>query len=316
MNPYYPASQLGRMVRYIRGLKHRSLVPSVVFLGSSRFQSAILPEVFLDEDETGRVRFMNWSQPSFGWWEFSKVFSRVDLDLLDIRVFVVEVNPWTFSTHSRDPITKKISRYSREAEYWGNVQDIPATDGFLSAVELVYRMCLPRRSLYDWVIAVKLCLEPSRAFELDPPRYHGDKEAEEKQRNNPHFFPENISRCHMLNYTFSEPKANQFKRFLRKLAMQGAEVILVHPPVVAEYYGYVNSDEARRREFKKHKKFLDELSLEYMFVNWQLPSDAQLTDDIFVDYGHCTLSGASSFSKRLTGRLRSEVEQAVARDGL
>jgi len=311
MNPYDSASRIGRIVRYIRGLQQQPSVPSVVFLGSSRFHSAILPEVFLDGFENDHLRFMNWSQPSFGWWEFSKAFARVDLDPLDIRVFVVEVNPWTFTTHSRHPITKKKSTYRREAENWGNMEDVLTTDSFLAGGELVYRMFLPRRTLHDWLAAVKLRSQPPRALNIEPPRYHCDKEAEETLKNNPDFFPENISRCHMLDYVFSDRKAKQFQRFLQGLVMQGAEVILVHPPVVSEYYGYVNSNAARRSEFEKHTKFLDKLSSQYVFVNWQVPTDAKLTDAIFVDYGHCSLSGASSFSHALASELQKDIEQSL-----
>jgi len=262
------------------------------------------------------VRVLNWSQPSTGWWEYSKIFKRVDLDALDIRCLIIEVNPWTFTTYSQHPITKKRSKYRRETENWGNTEDILATTRLADGMELAYRMYLPRRSLLNWIGTVRLQLRKSEALALEPPWYHSDMEAEAKQRDNPDFFPENISRCHMLDYKFSNNRTKRFEQFLQDISDQGHEVILVHPPVVAEYYEYVNSDEKRRREFEKHKKFLDDLSSKYVFVNWQIPMDAELTDDIFVDYGHFSFSGASLYSQLLARTLGKNIEQAVARDGL
>jgi hypothetical protein len=317
LRPYLPQTRMGMVVRYLRSMETHPPAPTVLFLGSSRFHSAILTSVF-DAEFRGRgIRFLNCSQPSIESWEFSRILQCVDLRALRVRVCIVEVDPWSFSKYSCHPVTKEVQKYRRELDIWGTFRDIMAVEDPLVKGELLFRRYVPRRSLSE-LIRTAYIWRALRGCDatLSPPRYHGDADAEAERRADSNFRPEKIARCHMLNYTFSRACATQFIRFIGELSQAGITVVVVHPPVVAGYYDYVRVDPRREREFLKHMRFLDVIGSRYSFVNWQRPEDAGLTPDAFIDYGHLSLSGARQFSAALATQTKAVIEQGVARGGL
>ncbi len=313
---YWPDSRISEMVRYLRAeTRQATATPSVLFLGNSRFRSAIVPEVFEAHLQSGPpVRFINCAQPSMSYWEFSKVFDHLDAKRLNVRACVIEVDPWTFSRYECHAITKEPVRHRREIETWGTAREILAVEGTLLKTRLLVQRYLPRHSVSQYIRAAEhLAKGPSEtAGTLPRPPYHADRTLEHKLRDNPNFFAENISQYHMTNYTFSTTKANEFSRFLRTLTGQGITVLLVHPPVRKAYFNYVLTDPNRRKEFDKHLSFLDKLGAEYDFVNWQTPAEGGMSDDVFVDYGHLSLEGANIYSNALAQTLAPPLRKALA----
>ena len=316
--PYWPQSEIGKIIQYLRDESLKALeAPSVLFLGSSRFRSAIVPSIFEGRFQersawAAGARFLDCSQPSLSYWEFSKVFSRIDLDALKARVCVLEVDPWTFNRYGRHPVTKELVRHRFELGAWGTFQEIMSVDGALLKGKLLWQRYLPRHSLADYVQAIRCARETSPlGIALPPAPYHVDRIKEDSLRTNLDFSAEHISRCQMIDYEFSKRKADDFCHVVKNIENHGITVMVVHPPVRKEYFEYIESSPKRNAEFGKHRAFLQALSAEHVVVNWQVPEDAGMKTEAFVDYGHFTLQGAKTFSEALADRLIGPIEQAI-----
>lgn len=298
---------MARIVRFLRyeGAREKQGQPTVLFLGSSRFQSCIVPAVFEEQARQwgADVRFINVSHPGVDWWEFSRLIPYVDLRRLNARACVIEVNPWAFNRLA------KRRPYGRECPVWGRYDDVMSVPGFKARVEIAWSLTFPRRTVTDWYSVFRGALDSTPADErLPTAEYQFDPVLEAKQRANPTFMTTNIVQTHMFQYTFSSGKAAAFRAFLADLRAQGIEIVLVHPPVNGRYFDYIRASEERSFEYARHLAFLGELSREFRIYAAQIPADIGLDDTIFVDYGHFTFAGARAFSELLALSMKDLVE--------
>ncbi len=316
--PYLPDSEMARVVRFLRyeGRTAAAGVPSVVFLGSSRFQSCIVPGVFDEQADRWGIdaRFVNASHPAMEYWEFLRILPYVNMADINAGVCVVELNPFTFNWQLKHTVTKELQYYRRESPVWGRIRDLRTAVGVRAKLKLLWSLMFPRRTFRDWSFAIRgMSRTAPPAETLPPAAYQYDHELEEKQRNDPDFMPENIARCHMYNYTFSMKKRAIFEQFLRELEGRKLDIVLVHPPVSDRYFGCIRESGQRSAEYDKHLAYLEELSERYRTLFWQTPSDAGLDDSIFVDYGHFTLDGARIFSDLVAAGMEDVIRRMGTR---
>ncbi|MDD3605022.1 MAG: hypothetical protein PHD86_07530 [Kiritimatiellae bacterium] len=304
---------MARVVRFLRYEAAREdQRPSVLFLGSSRFQSCIVPEVFEKQARQwgGDVRFINASHPAMEYWEFLRILPYVNMADINAGVCVIELNPFTFNRQLKHTVTKELQYYRREYPIWGRFRDLRTAVGVSAKTRLFWSLILPRRTFRDWSVSTRGIAGRLPEAELLPrAEYQYDMKLEEKQRNDPDFKPHNIARCHMYNYTFSEKKKDDFEQFLGELERRNLDIVLVQPPVSDRYFDYIRESEKRSAEYDRHLVYLEELSGRYRTLFWQTPADAGLDESIFVDYGHFTRDGARVFS----GIMAAAMEDAVRR---
>ncbi len=315
--PYKADSRLGPVVRYLRyesSLRIDS--PSVIFMGSSRFNSCIQPDVFdaCAVRQGLNARFLNVTHAAMGSWEFAKLVSWIDLGAMNTRVCVVEVNPWTFNKHITYA-NKRLFPYCREVASWGTLREVWSVKGLVTKCKLVLSMVLARKSVGDWVdIGERSYGSDDVVTHLPAPFYHSDREKEVVLRDNPGRRAENISKLHMWRYQFSAEKRDQFLAFIALLEAQGIAVVLVQPPVRESYFDYVKESTERFDEYQKHVAFMTDVSKDVSVFFWQVPKDAGLNEHVFVDYGHFSLDGASVFSGILAGRMEDIIAQLNGRE--
>lgn len=309
--PYHNSSRLGKVVRSLwANQSSNKNDATVLFIGSSRFHSCIVPSVFnaYAQNKGIDVSFHNIAQPNMGYWEFSRIFTVVPPSSLNTKLVIIEVNPRTFNVKRMNPLTKEIVRYPMEFEHWASLAEILNAESLGMKIELLYKRIIPNQSLIErlWTLHYFINLEKIDS-DLDVPEYHFDKDKELKIRKDPVFFPENISQYHMMNYRFSVKKRDRFLQFLSFLRNQGCQVIIVQPPVKETYFDYVRSDANMVNEYQKHLAFLKQLSLDTVVINWQTPDEANLDESVFVDYGHFTLKGAKTFSGLLLSNITEQI---------
>jgi hypothetical protein len=309
--PYHSSSRIGTIVRSLWAHQSNSKKnPSVLFLGSSRFHSCILPSVFNEYAQNNGIDvfFQNLAQPDMNYWVFSRIFTYVPPSSLNAKLIVIEVSPRTFNIKRRHPITKEVSLYPREFEQWASMEEILSVEPLGVKIEFLFKRLVPNQSLRDRLWTLKNIIKADAANpNLPAPEYHLDKEKEMKLRKDPVYFPENVSRHYMMKYRFSDSKKDSFLKFLVYLRNKGIQVIIVQPPVKESYFDYVRSDAKMTNEYKKHTAFLKQLSLDYVVINWQTPDMANLNESVFVDYGHFSLEGARKFSGLLLSRIKDEI---------
>jgi hypothetical protein len=310
--PYNNSSRIGKIVRSLWANKaNKKNEATALFIGSSRFHSCIVASIFNEyaQKKGIDISFHNLAQSNMDYWEYSRVFTYVLPSSLNTKLVVIEVSPQTFNAKRRNPITKEIIKYPREFEHWASLEEILSTESLGIKIELLYKKLVPRQSLKDRLWTLKNIINTDAINpDLPIPEFHYDKDKEMKLRKDPTFFPENISRHHMMNYYFSDKKKDSFLKFLCNLRNQGCEVIIVQPPVKEQYFDYIRSDADMLKEYQQHIAFLKQLSLDYVLINWQTPDMANLNESVFVDYGHFTLEGAKQFSGLLLSSIKEQID--------
>ncbi len=309
-------SRIGKIVRCLEQNLENSAADDeklVVFMGSSRFHSAIHPATFNELDSTGSMRFLNLAQPSFGPWQALVILRETTQSLDNIDMLVLEINPWTFNRSIINPVTRIPEDYPHEFDVWASFDERNAVES-LDVRSRLMANYIPRRTLREYVNLATGKLEPV-ADTIPPPLYHSDQADEDRRREDSNFFPENISRYHLTEYTFSSRKAAILEELLAFCDDNGIRVVLVHPPVKATYYDYVLNDERRRTEFENHRRFIQGLQHKYPVFFWETPEDCQLDDQVFIDYGHFSFEGALAFSRHLARQLRDVFDNEAALNG-
>ena len=304
-------SRIGKIVRCLElnlAAAQESDEKLVVFMGSSRFHSAIHPPSFAPLDSSGNTRFLNLAQPSFGPWQALVVLRETGKPLEDIDLLVLEINPWTFNQYIINPVTRIPEEYPHEFDVWASFDERFAMESWPVRSKLMASY-VPRRTLKQYVDLATGKLEPV-ADSIPPPLYHSDRQDEERRRKDENFFPENISRYHLTEYIFSSRKAAILDELLDFCDEHSIPVVLVHPPVKASYYDYVLKDDRRRSEFEAHRRFIRGLAERYPVFFWETVRDCNLDDQIFIDYGHFSFDGALTFSRHLANQLR----ELIAKD--
>ncbi|MEC7501982.1 MAG: hypothetical protein VX970_09650 [Planctomycetota bacterium] len=314
--PYRDDSRLGKVVRH---LWHHTKVKTdtagneirtVLFLGSSVFDSCILPEVFERQSAGQNLRFINTARSSMYHWHYSKILPLVDLKALRTKICVIEIAPWTFNKNTQELDSEKIWLPS-ELDSWGNLDEVWVVSSWKRKCRFLAKMAVPKLSLRDYLLIAKnVCKGGPGVPELRGPLYHHDQAKAESQRKNHLFFAQNISKRHLANYEFSDFKRDQFMQLVKSLENQGIEIVFVQPPVKKNYFNHIQNNPRLANEFRKHFQFLDELATQYKTLVWPTREDAGLQDSHFVDYGHFTFNGAKKFSAMLTDAMHGMLTTA------
>jgi hypothetical protein len=304
--PYLPDSLMAQVTRFLRteARKGGGQPPATLFLGSSRFHSCILPQVFADTASQFGVdmKFLNAAMPTMEYWEFMRLLPHVDLKALGVKICVIEINPWSFNKQQQYSLFDPY--YRAESGTWGTLRDTLDNDRILVKLKLCYLLTFPRRTFKDWYFTLRaFCGKGGDEDHLPGPEYHYNREKESKLRTDPVHMAVNIVEVQMLNYRFCKRKRAEFDDFLKRLEAKGITVVLAEPPITAGYYDFVWASREKSAEYQKHLDYLAELSKRYTTVFWPTPSDAGLDESIFVDYGHYTLDGARSYSERLAAAM-------------
>lgn len=276
----------------------------IIFLGSSRFQSAINTKTLTEMSHVKNVTFLNLSLASIGPWEYSVVLRNSEIDIPRVKLIILEISPWMFNANALEPHSKKRMSHREDLHRWGTIRERLKIQKTTKRIKAMTIGMIPRNALSDYISAFKKS-EP--IFELGIPIYHVSPEHTKNLRDDPVFKAENISRDHLYNYKFLQSEANILLNLVKELDKAGVTVALVHPPVRSEYYDYLDTDHSYRAEFEKYKNFIKSLSKKHHVVYWEKPPDAGMDNSIFVDYGHFSKEGCELFSRRLN----VEINQAM-----
>lgn len=301
--PYWPETKVGRLFQHLDFLS-KSVdfkKETMIFLGSSRFHSAIRPEII--EKKLLRIdRVINHSQPSMSFWEHSKALNRINLRMLNLKFAVLEINPWTLNRVLCHPVTKEFIYHRRELASWGNIQEILKVEPVYLIPKLIFRHFIPRHSIEDYLAALKNKSRIVKGFRR--PHYHRIQQAEQRRRRDPNFKAVNISQCHLLNYEFSRRKARQFLEFATNLEKNAIDVILIQLPVRRKYFDYIKSKAKLMENYNGHIKFLSNLSKKYPTLIYPTPDEMGMNNSIFIDYGHMSKKGSRRVSHFLAEKLQ------------
>lgn len=304
-------SRIGTVLRYLEGrlADEGAEYDLVVFFGSSRFQTAIDLERLDEVSGSDGVVFLNLSQPSMGPWHYAKVFGHVRGSLARVRVVVFEVSPWMFNRNALHPIKGGPLKLHDEVDKWGTFRERMEIGGTAGRLKAVAFGVIPRYPLSEWVKAVR-GLAPVN--ELTIPAYRRDERLADTLRVDPVFKAENISVAHLSNFEFDDSEAQTLEQLVEKLSSGGARVFVVHPPVRAAYYDYLDRTEGAPAEFRRYKEFFESLSEKCGVLYWDTPADCGFDESIFLDYGHMTREGAAAFTSLVYSEIEGTIERAAA----
>ena len=268
----------------------------VAFIGSSLMHASIDTREFSNYDQWNDFKFVNLAQSSVGPWETLSVLRNCEQSLSSVAVLVVDIGPWSCNENALHPITHDRTDYRREYPKWATFKERLNVLGYQNKLDL-FCSYIPKYSFKEYF---QILLELDGALpQLSLPLSHGVPEVVERLASSETFMAKNISRNHMHDFQFSESKAEQIRELQRLCARCGIELIVIHPPLRACYYEYVDSSEERSEEFGNYMDFLEtELSTRTVF-SLKTPKECGLDESIFVDYGHMSQAGAVLYSRML-----------------
>ena len=276
----------------------------VLFLGSSRFQTAINIRTLAEMSHIKNITFLNPSRPSMGPWHYSVILRNTEMPLSRVKHVFLEISPWMFNANALNPITKESLQLRDEILKWGNIQERLEIKETTQRIEAMTIGMMPRAPLLDFISVLK---EPEPVIETVP-EFEANQNSEKVLGDNPYFKAENISKCHLYKFEFLQSEANKLLELIRELERFGVAVSLIHPPVKSEYYYYLDTDSRYRSEFEKYKNFIKRFSNKHHVIYWETSPDAGLDNSIFVDYGHLSREGSILFTRRLGVEINHFIE--------
>ncbi len=301
-------SRIAKVIRYVNS--RANTPPEIIFMGSSRFESAINPNEFAKSIGLSSYRVLNLAQENMGPWE-ALVILRNTKGISDkARHVVLEIDPMMFNSNAIHPITKKKAPdYPAEFDVWADFGERRHVGSRLGRWKLLVEY-LPflneKRNVREWVETIRTaCTGTSRVETLETMPYFGDKKKEFSLAHDPDFKAENISQCHLHDFEFSTEKSTLFTSLLAYLEERNIDIILVHPPVRKEYYSYVLDNQNMLMEYRKYIAFVEKLRMKHKSILWLTPSDGGLNDSVLMDYGHFTYAGSLEFSRRLAEEMHN-----------
>jgi hypothetical protein len=267
----------------------------VVFLGSSRLQSAAHPATLQAALGDRGLRVLNASQPSFTPWQADHVL-RV-AEGAPIALVVVDVAPWMCNDNLLHAVTGERA---------------PPREGL--QLSLLKRPALDRHDLLGlgWLFQHAVSRQPFGAYlrtwaeqtpgpMLHPPKYHTDEEYIAKMRASERYRGENIGAKHHHDFVFERRELQQIEQTAAWLREQGVSMLVIHLPSRPEYTAMLQDDPRTAAQYAEYLKAVRGLSVPT--VVWETTADAGLDDSIFLDYGHVSIEDSKRFSAALLPEL-------------
>ncbi len=302
-----PEARLANAIRYLRS--QAGARPRVLFLGSSRTQSGIVPEAFAEASGIPRAQILNVAEPSWGAWHALVLLKHAPHVLASVETVFVELTTGSFNENAVHPITHEPAGNPDEFDAWATYSERVQARNAYGRDRLLVESALAltqRKNLNFWCKIGKQILrrEPGKG-EMRPPIFHQEADKAAQLAADPHFEATTISRYHFHNFQFSQREVAVFRELLAFLREHDMEVVIFHPPVRAAYYDYLASDPRMQREFEKFRGFARELATEYRVVYWETLEDAGLDNSAVLDYGHFSREGALRLTRRLYAQIHA-----------
>ncbi len=300
-------SRIGKVIIYLNTTFNEESDKNkfVLFLGSSRFHSAINIKTLTEISHVKNISFLNISRPSMGPWHYSVVLRNTEMPLSRVKQIFLEISPWMFNANALHPISKESFQLRDEILKWGNIQERLEIKETTQRIEAMTISMIPRNPLSDYILVLN---ESEPIIDLVIPELEANQNSEKVLGDNPNFRAENISRCHLYKFEFLQSEANKLLELIRELERSGVAVSIIHPPVRSEYYNYLDTDRRYRAEFEKYKNFIKSFSDNHQVIYWEKPVDCGLDNSIFVDYGHFSKEGSILFTRRLSVEINHLIE--------
>jgi tetratricopeptide (TPR) repeat protein len=301
-------SNLTMIFTYLDLYKPRDV--KVVFLGSSRFVSCIRSDVFAGLSSVDQSKALNLASEGGGTWE-ELLMCRKYPGLLDAApVVVIEIEPWMFNRNQVHPIYKSLHPFEPHFYTWATFQERLEYPDMKMKTLLLADYVWPfseRRSLKDWASAFRIVLEMQEPEpHLSIPVYHYDPVSYQKLASNPDFTAHQMVRYQLNDYELALHKAEYLKRLIDLLQKKTKRIVLLQPPVRAEYIDAIYDNPKYLDTYMQVLKFIHSLENENVHsIIWETPKDCGLDDAVFIDYGHFNAKGAYIFTQRLWSELKA-----------
>ncbi len=169
-----PEARLANAIRYLRSQAEAK--PRVLFLGSSRTQSGIVPEAFAEASGIPRAQILNLAQPSWQAWHALVLLKHAPHVLASVETVFVEVAPEFFNENKVHPITHEPAGNPDEFDTWATYSERVQARNAYTRDRLLVESALAltqRRNLNFWCKIGKQILrrEPGKG-EMRPPIFH------------------------------------------------------------------------------------------------------------------------------------------------
>jgi len=276
-----------------------------VFFGSSRFQTAIRTDVWARRQEVPREAVVNLAVSDGRLWD-ALYMLRQGTGLPDsVDLVVIELSPWEFNRHVRNPVGHP-TLVPDELRYWGGLGDRLAVDDPLLRMRLLGDYLWPlskRRPLEQWDAPTSLAI----AAPPPPPIHHTDPATAAYLAKQEAFQPEHIAANHFFDPEVSAFTARNLSLLLAAVTTKPErEIVLLQLPARRGYFDTVEKSPQGRAFYDEVQRIADSQSGNHVHViAWHTADECGLQEDIFVDYGHLSLSGAAA----MTNRVYDEMER-------
>jgi hypothetical protein len=274
----------------------------VVFFGSSRLQTAIVPQEWAGRAGLRSDQVANLAVNDGRLADASYMVRHAGGLPASIQLVVIEISPWEFNRNGLHPGTGAPNSIPVRTRSLGTLSDRLAVDDITARLQLVADLIWPvyqRRPFLQWDYP-----DPLQAAIPPPPRIHYDLQSRMYLANLEGFRGDKIAAKHFYNAAMSTWAKRNLDVLLSQVRSPTRHVVLLQLPARSAYMGAVNADPQTRALLREVADFVRaHATADILPLTWELASDCGLEEDIFVDYGHFTLGGAVALTDRLYDEL-------------
>lgn len=293
---------------YLRSDKVHDL--KVVFFGSSRMQTAIIPQEWARKAGWKPAQVANLAVNGGRLWDAQYMLASSGGLPESVELVVIEISVWEFNRNKRNPITGS-AEVPQHMRHWASLSDRLALDtSSWQRLELLGDFVWPlylRRPLQRWE-------QDGQKVKADPPfspPIHWDNKSRDALAASANFKSAHVANMHFADFEMSLFTQRSMAALVAAVRKPGRRVVLLQLPARREYVNATDVSLQLTPLFRSVRDVvLSQSSADVTPLIWELPQDCGLTEDIFVDYGHFSREGALAFTDRLFDELTKQLEVA------
>jgi len=286
---------------YLRTVQRGDL--RVVFFGSSRMQSAILPDEWARLAGLRPEQVANLAVNDGRFWDALYMVETSGGLPASVDLVVIEVAHWEFNQNVRSPIGGLPYPIPQHFRHLARLSERLTVDGLGSRMSLLADVVWPlyeRQPLERWEDGV----QPVKPAVPPAPAHHWNKASREKLAGAPAFKGSNIVKLHFFQAEVSSFAVRTLDRLLARVQNGSRKIVLLELPARQEYVRSIENDPTKLAFYRDVQELVEaRASGPVRTMMWEVAADCGLTEDVFVDYGHFSREGARAFTDRLFDEL-------------
>jgi hypothetical protein len=283
----------------------------VVVLGSSRMQSAFSSEEWSRRAGVDANQVINLSLNNGQFWDARHMLRKAGGLPESVQLVLIEAPRWNFNRNKVFPGSNRYRYdYPEHFRQQGGLLDRWSVDDRIARMKLLAEFVWPlyqRRSVEEWIEYFRSRREPVPQLSGS---MHWIEAMHEKFRALRALRADSIVLDHFHDPAMSSFAIRNFELLIRDVRKQGTKVVIVTLPTRDLYQDKIRADPLKNSFVNSIDALIASKTDDGVYsISCKRARDCQLSEAIFVDYGHLTMDGARALTDELFDRVQLLTEK-------